>query len=761
MRIFVILIIIYLIIKINNHNLEMIIPRNHYSIHKIDNNVYIFGGQSLNLKEALNDFLVFNINIKKWSIIIQETPIGKRYHTSSWNIGNDLIYIWSGVNSKNHIYNDLWTFDIKLIKFRVIIESLLKPTERFSSIVWYDHNENNENNENQNNNIVYIFGGIFKLPIFLFNDLWSYTTINNVWKLLYGSVEWNNQFENLENLPSSRGHSIRWKVKRQLYLLGGINIKELNDFWKFNITKNSWMILLSSTSSFLLFHINETNLQNGCYFQMIWKKSENLFFFDYSYYKNERYIWNYNLKTKNWTNHFKSNYICKRKGFIHKNKYYYSFNDDFKSILIFTNPNSNLIGHNNNNNNNKISLELINLSIMIGIITIISISISICCFIVILILILLLFKSKIYKKWINIIKERINDFLALKKLKQELIKKDIPLINKIKIGPRLGDSNSPVFKSITSLDNLSNTNMINGRNNNNNNNNNNIYEYSSNSDDEDEDEDEDENEEEEGEKYKVSDDINEFILNNVFIKKKEQLKARTIDNKDIAFKNFDTKKFGSTKHNFKSFKKEVDILNSLPKNNRNIPKFYGCHISKFRIGHCTEYSKNEITLTKYLTGKIGPPTFHIQMKILISILNGLISLQKEGLFHRDIKSENILINIETTEAKIIDFGVTTKNIESNQLVGTRNYISPEIKNRKKYDYKSDVYSLSIVMMEILMGKASKTKAFEKMIENLPNEIEEIENEKLRNLVKSCSYENPKLRPGFITIKECLIEISKS
>lgn len=92
------------------------------------------------------------------------------------------------------------------------------------------------------------------------------------------------------------------------------------------------------------------------------------------------------------------------------------------------------------------------------------------------------------------------------------------------------------------------------------------------------------------------------------------------------------------------------------------------------------------------------------------IANGLSAAHKNGIIHRDVKPHNILIN-EDGIAKITDFGiakaVTNATIADNtneSIMGSVHYFSPEQARGGYVDEKSDIYSLGIVMYEMLTGK---------------------------------------------------------
>ena len=74
--------------------------------------------------------------------------------------------------------------------------------------------------------------------------------------------------------------------------------------------------------------------------------------------------------------------------------------------------------------------------------------------------------------------------------------------------------------------------------------------------------------------------------------------------------------------------------------------------------------------------------------------------------HRDIKPDNILVN-STGFVKLTDFGITKQLDETSALVstfvGTMNYMSPERMEGGKYSFEGDIWSLGIVLIELVTG----------------------------------------------------------
>ncbi len=98
---------------------------------------------------------------------------------------------------------------------------------------------------------------------------------------------------------------------------------------------------------------------------------------------------------------------------------------------------------------------------------------------------------------------------------------------------------------------------------------------------------------------------------------------------------------------------------------------------------------------------------NVMTRILVDVLDGLAYAHGEGIIHRDIKPSNILLT-RRGEAVITDFGIAqivggTSYTVSGTLMGTPHYMSPEQGMGEKVDHRSDLYSLGVVVYEMLTG----------------------------------------------------------
>jgi serine/threonine-protein kinase len=120
-----------------------------------------------------------------------------------------------------------------------------------------------------------------------------------------------------------------------------------------------------------------------------------------------------------------------------------------------------------------------------------------------------------------------------------------------------------------------------------------------------------------------------------------------------------------------------------------------------------------VTLKDLVTSK-GALPIGVGLRIAKQMCQGLEAAHQQGVVHRDIKPQNMLILPETGDLKIMDFGIArvsqVKGAEGSGLttdgtvMGTPDYMPPEQAQGGSADFRSDLYSLGVVLFEVFSGK---------------------------------------------------------
>jgi len=120
------------------------------------------------------------------------------------------------------------------------------------------------------------------------------------------------------------------------------------------------------------------------------------------------------------------------------------------------------------------------------------------------------------------------------------------------------------------------------------------------------------------------------------------------------------------------------------------------------------------------------------LKVVLSVAEALDYAHRNGVVHRDIKPDNIIL-LQNNRVKVADFGIarvmTASKTQTGVILGTPNYMSPEQVAGAKVDGRSDLFSLGVVLYEMLTGE----KPF--IGDNLTNLMYAISNASFRPLSK--------------------------
>ncbi len=112
---------------------------------------------------------------------------------------------------------------------------------------------------------------------------------------------------------------------------------------------------------------------------------------------------------------------------------------------------------------------------------------------------------------------------------------------------------------------------------------------------------------------------------------------------------------------------------------------------------------------KELIGRSGPLPLRRAVEIAVAVADGLAFAHERGLVHRDVKPQNVLLS-PSGAVKVTDFGIA-RSLEVDRgvtqtgtVVGTGEYLSPEQANGGAVSPATDVYSLGVVLWEMLAGR---------------------------------------------------------
>ncbi|XP_030457086.2 serine/threonine/tyrosine-protein kinase HT1 [Syzygium oleosum] len=205
------------------------------------------------------------------------------------------------------------------------------------------------------------------------------------------------------------------------------------------------------------------------------------------------------------------------------------------------------------------------------------------------------------------------------------------------------------------------------------------------------------------------------------------------------------------------FKSEVALLSRLF--HPNIVQFIAA--CKKPPVYCiiTEYM-SQGNLRMYLNKK-EPYSLSIEtiLRLALDISRGMEYLHSQGVIHRDLKSNNLLLNDEM-RVKVADFGTScleTQCQESKGNKGTYRWMAPEMIKEKPYTRKVDVYSFGIVLWELttallpFQGMTPVQAAFAVAEKNDRPPLPESCQPALAHLIKRCWAANPSKRPDFSDI----------
>ena len=264
-------------------------------------------------------------------------------------------------------------------------------------------------------------------------------------------------------------------------------------------------------------------------------------------------------------------------------------------------------------------------------------------------------------------------------------------------------------------------------------------------------------------RYQIIKTIGEGGMANVYLAK-DTILDRNVAVKVLRGDLADDEKF------VRRFQREA--LSASKLNHPNIVEMYDVGEDDGRYYIVMEYVQGK-TL-KSLVKKRGALTLPEVIDIMTQLTSAIMCAHDSYIIHRDIKPQNVMI-LDDGRVKIMDFGIamalnSNELTQTNSVMGSVHYLPPEQANGSGSTIKSDIYSLGILMYELLVGKVpfkgdnAVEIAIKQMKEPIPSICKQNPDipQSVENIVLRACAKNPKnrydsVREMYDDIKSCLKE----
>jgi serine/threonine protein kinase len=197
----------------------------------------------------------------------------------------------------------------------------------------------------------------------------------------------------------------------------------------------------------------------------------------------------------------------------------------------------------------------------------------------------------------------------------------------------------------------------------------------------------------------------------------------------------------------------------------DIVRCYGLTQNPTNGNYMLVMMKRDMNLRNYLERFHNHLTWKDKIKITYEIILALYHIHEEKAIHRDLHSGNILYSLFNDAWRISDLGFCgPADKSSKSIYGNLPYIAPEVIVGREYTFKSDIYSIAILMWELSSGqppfinyKHDYDLAMDIINGMRPKIVPGISLE-YKNLMKECWDTDPSKRPDIQTLLEKMSEI---
>ena len=264
-------------------------------------------------------------------------------------------------------------------------------------------------------------------------------------------------------------------------------------------------------------------------------------------------------------------------------------------------------------------------------------------------------------------------------------------------------------------------------------------------------------------KYYSKENFSKVLINDFFPQElgsgsygRVYLIKHNITNEEYALKVIDKKKLKHMYGETDIMKNEINIQSKLI--HENIIRLYNVYEDDNSINLIMEYAKNG-NLFELLSKPENKNGFDEQRAFdyFIQVVNAVYFLHQNNIIHRDIKPENLLFGKKGL-LKLCDFGWAKELTLENRstFCGTVEYMAPEIVGSENYDFSVDIWSLGILLYELIFGHSPfKAKNMKSVILNIKSHdltYEKPISHECKNLIEKILNINPQKR---LKIKDIL------